>query len=98
MLGRSAQAGATAVALGGLVSANAAEPGRKEGKPLVWDMHGHLTGVSGTAEERISELLMYADRMGIDRLIVFMGLSFVADPTPERLRQDNDEVLKAIDH
>ena len=98
MLGRSAQVGAAAVALRRLASANAAEPGREDTKPLVWDMHGHLTGVSGTAEERITELLMYADWMGIDRLIVFMGLSFVADPTPARLRQDNDDALKAVAH
>ena len=98
MLGRSAHAGAAALAAGGLASLDAAEPRPEDAKPLVWDMHGHLNGVSGTAEERISELLMYADRMGIDRLIVFMGLSFVADPTPERLRQDNDDVLKAVEH
>jgi uncharacterized protein len=98
MLGRSAHAGAAALAAGGLASLDAAEPRAEDSKPLVWDMHGHLSGVSGTAEERISQLLKYADRMGIDRLIVFMGLSWSADPTPERFRQENDDVLKAVKH
>ena len=84
MLGRSTRAGAAALVAGGLAPLSAAEPRAEDDRPLVWDMHGHLTGVGGaTAQERITELLMYADRMGIDRLIVFMGLSFVADPTPD---------------
>lgn len=67
-------------------------------KQLVWDVHGHLSGVSGTPEERITQLLKYADRMGIDRVIVFMGLSWSADPPPERFRRENDEVLRALQH
>ena len=98
MLGRSAHAGAAVFAAAGLAAVDASEPRPEDAKPLVWDMHGHLSGVSGTAEERMSKLLMYADRMGIDRLIVFMGLSWTADPTPERFRQENDDVLKAVKH
>ena len=98
MLGRSAQIGAAALAAGGPVSLHAAEPRPEDAKPLVWDVHGHLSGVKGTAQERITQLLSYADRMGIDRLIVFMGLSWSADPTPDRLRRDNDQVLEAVAH
>ncbi|NQT17107.1 MAG: amidohydrolase [Planctomycetes bacterium] len=61
-------------------------------------MHGHLSGADGTPEESIARLLRYADRMGIERLIVFMGYPFVADPSPEEIRRQNDQVLRAVDH
>lgn len=64
----------------------------------IWDLHCHLSGLPGrTPEERLAKLIEYADRMGIARLCVFMGLEFVYDPTPEKFRQENDEVLRAIE-
>jgi len=63
----------------------------------IWDLHCHLSGVPGrTPEERLGKLLEYADRMGIARLCVYMGMEWSYDPPPEKLRQDNDEVLRAI--
>jgi predicted TIM-barrel fold metal-dependent hydrolase len=62
----------------------------------VWDVHGHLSGVPGTPEERITRLLEFADRMCIARVVVFMGTSFSHDPSPERLRRENDEVMRAV--
>jgi len=64
----------------------------------IWDAHTHLSGVAGTVEERTGRLLEYADRLGIARLVVFMGTAFVADPSPEDLRTQNDHVLRAIAH
>ncbi len=65
----------------------------------IWDLHCHLSGVAGkTPEERIDRLLEYADRMGIARLCVFMGMEFAYDPSPENMRQQNNEVLRAIAH
>jgi predicted TIM-barrel fold metal-dependent hydrolase len=65
----------------------------------IWDLHCHLSGVPGrTPEERLGKLLEYADRMGIARLCVYMGMEWSYDPPPEKLRQDNDEVLRAIRH
>jgi len=61
-------------------------------------MHGHLSGVSGTPQERMASLLKHADRMGIQRLIVFMGYPWVTDPSPEEVRRQNDQVLQAIGH
>jgi len=63
----------------------------------IWDVHCHLSGVPGsTPEARLGKLLEYADRMGIARLCVFMGMQFVEDPSPEQMRQQNDEVLRAV--
>lgn len=63
----------------------------------IWDLHCHLSGVSGlTPEERLSQLLRYADRVGIERLCVYMGMKWSQDPSPEDLVKQNDEVLHAI--
>lgn len=65
----------------------------------VWDLHCHLSGFDGrTPDEKMARLLAFADRMGIERVVVFMGDPFVADPAPEELRRQNDQVLQAISH
>jgi len=91
-----ATAAAAALPWAGSLSAGSPPPARTE--TLVWDVHGHLSGVTGTPEERITRLLFFADRMGIDRLIIFMGTSWSSDPSPERFRRENDEVLRAVEH
>ena len=64
---------------------------------MIWDAHTHLSGVPGaTPEERLERLLEFADRMGIERLCVSMGMSWCYDPSPEDLRRQNDEVLRAV--
>jgi uncharacterized protein len=60
-----------------------------------WDAHTHLSGVPGTNAERVAVLLKYADRMAIERIVLFMGHHFVAQPTPEEFRRENDEVMAA---
>lgn len=66
---------------------------------MIWDAHVHLSGVSGdTPEERLAQLLHFADRMGIDRLCLSMGMRWTYDPDPDDLRQQNDEVLRAVKH
>lgn len=73
--------------------------GRSRLAGMIWDLHCHLTGVEGrTPEERMARILEFADRMGIDRLCVYMGRTFRHNPTPEQLKSDNDEVLQAISH
>jgi predicted TIM-barrel fold metal-dependent hydrolase len=64
---------------------------------MIWDLHAHLSGVDGnTPEERLAQLIRIADRLGIERLCVYMGMTWSHDPSPERLRQENDEALRAI--
>lgn len=63
----------------------------------IWDAHTHLSGVPGaTPEERLSHLLEFADRMGVARICLFMGMEWSYDPSPEDMRKQNDEVLRAI--
>jgi predicted TIM-barrel fold metal-dependent hydrolase len=65
----------------------------------IWDLHCHLSGVPGkTPESRLGKLLEYADRMSIARVCVFMGLEWSYDPSPEKIRHENDEVLQALRH
>lgn len=66
---------------------------------MIWDLHCHLSGVPGrTPEERMVKLIEYADRFQIDKLCVYMGLSFLLNPSPNDLRTQNDEVLQALQH
>jgi uncharacterized protein len=62
----------------------------------IWDLHCHLSGVPGDPpEERMGRIIQIADRMGIERLCVYMGLQWSKDPTPDKFRRENDEVLRA---
>jgi predicted TIM-barrel fold metal-dependent hydrolase len=66
---------------------------------MIWDVHTHLNGVDGrTPEEKMAQLIRYADRMGVERLVVMMGYPFLEDPSTEQLRQQNDQCLKALSH
>ncbi|MCC6509512.1 MAG: amidohydrolase family protein [Pirellulaceae bacterium] len=63
----------------------------------IWDLHGHLAGgVGQSPKTRMQHLLHVADRMGVAKLCVYMGMSFAYDPTPEQLIQQNNEVLEAL--
>lgn len=66
---------------------------------MIWDLHCHLSGVAGrTPDERMAELVRIADRLEIQRLVVFMGMSWHNDPTPDEFRRENDEVIQALSH
>ena len=41
-------------------------------------------------------MVRFADRMGVDRMCVFMGYPIQENPAPEALRAQNDQVLEAI--
>jgi uncharacterized protein len=63
----------------------------------IWDVHCHLAALPGrTPEQRLGRLLEFADRMGIARLCVYMGMTWSYDPSPAEFRRQNDEVLAAI--
>ncbi|MBI3694624.1 MAG: amidohydrolase, partial [Acidobacteria bacterium] len=60
-------------------------------------MHSHLTSAPGnTPEERMTQLVKFMDRLGIDRLMLSLGYPLLEDPSPQQLRQENDQVLRAL--
>jgi len=68
-------------------------------RPVIWDLHCHLAGIEGrTVDERMANLIRYADRMGVTRLVLSMGMQFLQEPTPEQFRQQNDDVVQALSH
>ena len=65
----------------------------------IWDVHCHLTMPGArTPDEAMARLIGYADRMGIERVVVFMAPPHVEDPSPDDLRRQNDQVLQALSH
>lgn len=66
---------------------------------MIWDLHCHLGAVDGaTPHERMAALMRMADRVGVERVVIFMGWPHQVDPTPEELRRQNDQVLEALSH
>ncbi len=73
--------------------AHAAEPLR------IWDVHCHLSFLPGdTPEQRFERMIAFMDRLAIERAIVHLGYPIRNNPTPEELRAQNDQVLRAVDH
>jgi hypothetical protein len=63
----------------------------------IWDLHTHFPQAGGpTPEKRAEKLLRVADRMGIERLCLYMGYPMLQDPTPEQFRAQNDQVLSVL--
>lgn len=63
----------------------------------IWDLHTHFPTTGGaTAEQRAEKLLRVADRMGIERLCLYMGYPWSQDPAPEKFRAENDQVLSVL--
>lgn len=66
---------------------------------VIWDVHCHLSGVDGeTPDERMAALMNYADRMHVERLVIFMGWPWSYDPSPDDFRRQNDQVIQALSH
>jgi predicted TIM-barrel fold metal-dependent hydrolase len=67
------------------------------GRMRIWDAHTHLHAVPGdTPEERMELLIRFADRLGVERLLLSQGYSADRHPTPQQLREENDRVLRAL--
>ncbi len=66
---------------------------------MILDVHCHLAGLPGvTPDDRMARLLESADRFGVDRVCVSMGLTWLAVPTPADFRRQNDQVLAGLEH
>ena len=72
----------------------------------IWDGHTHILSFNdigpesegSTPAERMENNLRYADRMGIERMCVFLGMELKIHAGPEAMRQQNDEVMEAVKH
>ena len=66
----------------------------------IWDLHCHFASVRGarTHLEGMARLVELADRMGIERLCVYMGMPWTKQPAADDLRRQNDQVLDAMSH
>jgi hypothetical protein len=62
----------------------------------IWDVHCHPNAPGATPTERMGNVLKYADRMGIERLCIFMGRPWDAHPSPELLASTNDDILEMV--
>lgn len=93
---REFMAAAGAAALAGCAGREVATPSTRF---RIWDNHCHMgRGPGPSPQEQASFLLAVADRMGIERLCVHLGLTLgVQDPSPEQLTTYNDAVLRAIE-
>jgi predicted TIM-barrel fold metal-dependent hydrolase len=89
---------AAAAALGPPFWPQAAAAGMENKTELIpaWDAHVHLGGLPGSVPQRVAALLKHADRVGVEKIVVFMGTTWASHPTPDKFRRDNDEVLQAI--
>jgi predicted TIM-barrel fold metal-dependent hydrolase len=66
---------------------------------MIWDLHCHIAGFEGrTPDEKMSSLIRFADRMGIERVCIYMGYPMTENPSPETLREQNNQVLQALSH
>ena len=66
---------------------------------MIWDLHCHLpTALGDTPELCMAKLIAVADRVGVDRLCVYMGMAWSNDPSPDDLRKQNDQALRALQH
>lgn len=64
----------------------------------IWDLHCHFSGVTGqTVEQRATQLLEYADRMHVQRMVFFMGWPWSQTPDPVEFRKQNDQVLRVLE-
>lgn len=59
----------------------------------IWDVHAHIGPPGPAPDRRMESLLRIADRMGVERLCLFMAQPWQYEPTPEQLRKCNDDVL-----
>jgi len=65
---------------------------------VIIDAHCHLMQPDRSVQERADELIRYADKHGIDKLVVCLGDHLKQKPTAADLREDNDFVLAAVEH
>jgi uncharacterized protein len=63
----------------------------------IWDVHTHLFGFAGaTIEEKVDDCLRFADRMGVERMLVLTSAQYGRNPDRDKLRAGNDVTIRAV--
>ena len=62
----------------------------------IWDVHCHVGTAGPTPPKRMEALVKIADRMGVERMCIFMSPPWQHEPTPEQFRRSNDDVLAIL--
>lgn len=62
----------------------------------IWDVHAHVGTPGPNPAKRMEALVQIADRMGVERLCIFMSPPWQYEPTPEQFRRSNDDVLAIL--
>jgi predicted TIM-barrel fold metal-dependent hydrolase len=62
----------------------------------IWDAHAHVGTPGATPAKRMETLVRIADRMGVERMCIFMSPPWQYEPTPEQFRKSNDDVLAIL--
>lgn len=62
----------------------------------IWDAHAHVGTPGATPAKRMEALVRIADRVGVERMCIFMSPPWQYEPTPEQFRQSNDDVLAIL--
>lgn len=62
----------------------------------IWDAHAHVGTPGPTPAKRMEALVRVADRVGVERMCIFMSPPWQYEPTPEQFRRSNDDVLAIL--
>jgi hypothetical protein len=65
---------------------------------VIIDCHVHLHSFGDEVTANVDRALKYADRMGIEKLIVSLGPSLRRQPTAEELVSDNAWTMQGVQH
>jgi uncharacterized protein len=65
----------------------------------IWDGHCHLADFNGsTPAERMTHMVRFADRMGVEKMCVFLGMTLNFHVGLEGMRKQNDELVDALQY
>ncbi|MFM8617697.1 MAG: amidohydrolase family protein [Opitutaceae bacterium] len=61
-----------------------------------WDVHAHVGTPGPNPAKRMEALVRIADRVGVERMCIFMSPPWQHEPKPEDFRRSNDDVLAIL--
>ena len=61
-----------------------------------WDVHAHVGTPGPNPAKRMEALVRIADRVGVERMCIFMSPPWQHEPRPEEFRRSNDDVLAIL--